>query len=120
MKIKYKIKALVWAVFLMIVCVCSNANASISVSRAFYELARQNNTQKIESLMYRGYSLESVDENGNNPVCLSVLRQDKKAYQTLVSYGAKKKPECLKNVPQSTYRRFFGTNLVHKAPKVYT
>jgi len=94
------------------------AEASISVARAFYELARQNNTQKIEALMHRGYSIESVGENGYNPVCMAVVRQDKSAYKTLVSYGAKKNPSCLKNVPENTYRRFFGTKPV--APKTPT
>ena len=37
------------------------ATGKISVARAFFELARQNNTQKIEGLLHRGYSLESLD-----------------------------------------------------------
>ena len=85
------------------------ATGKISVARAFFELARQNNTQKIEGLLHRGYSLESLDERGYNAVCLSVIKQDKIAYRTLTSYGAKEKPDCLKKIPESAYKRFFGT-----------
>ena len=111
-----KRKIIIWSasVFCGIACFVDTASASISVSRAFYELARQNNTQKIESLLYRGYSLESVDENGYNPVCIAVSRQDRVSYNVLTSYGANKKPSCLKLVPESSYRRFFGSNPVQK------
>lgn len=85
------------------------ATGKISVAKAFFELARQNNTQKIEGLLHRGYSLESLDERGYNAVCLSVIKQDKIAYRTLTSYGAKEKPNCLKKIPESAYNRFFGT-----------
>ena len=110
MKINNKVKTFVLAIFVGNICGNSSAKATIRDARAFYELARQNNTQKIESLVYRGYSLESVDEDGYNPVCLSVLRRDKSAYKVLVSYGAKKRPECLEKIPESEYRRFFGVN----------
>ncbi|MBR5154564.1 MAG: autotransporter domain-containing protein [Alphaproteobacteria bacterium] len=119
MKINNKVKTFVLAIFVGTICGISSAKASISVARAFYELARQNNTQKIESLVYRGYSLESVDEDGYNPVCLSVLRRDKSAYKVLVSYGAKKRPECLEKIPESEYRRFFGVNPIKQSPAVY-
>jgi len=81
----------------------------ISVARAFYELARQNNTAKIESLLNRGYSLESPDETGNTPVCLAVIKQNRQAYNTLLSYGAKQNPSCLSRIPEKTYVRFFKT-----------
>lgn len=103
-------------------CVLFNAakaNAAISVARAFYELARQNNTQKIESLLHRGYSLESVGENGYNPICMAVARQDKGAYKVLLSYGANKNPECLQKVPESSYRRFFGVKQTSKPIATY-
>ncbi len=110
LKIRRKIFFQVIGISLGLFCFLNTANASISVARAFYELARQNNTQKIESLLYRGYSLESVDENGYNPVCIAVSRQDKETYNVLTSYGANKKPSCLKTIPESAYRRFFGTS----------
>lgn len=96
----------------------TQANAisgKITVARAFYELARQNNTAKIEMLLDRGYSMESVDERGYNPVCLSVIRQDRTTYQTLVSYGASKSPNCMKKIPESVYKRFFGYSPVKTA-----
>ena len=75
MKIKNKLN-LVATILLVGVLVCiAEANAAITVARAFYGLASQNNTQKIEALMRRGYSLESVDESGYNPVCIAVARQ---------------------------------------------
>ena len=98
--------------FMGVFCMIKRVEASISVARAFYELASANNTQKIEALIHRGYSLESVGENGYNPVCMAVARQDKSAYKVLVSYGAKKTPSCLNKIPENAYRRFFGTNRV--------
>lgn len=84
--------------------------AKITVARAFYELAHNNSTQKIEILLDRGYSIESVDEQGYNPVCLAVMKQDKSAYRSLVSYGATRKPACLQQVPAEDYKNFFGTS----------
>lgn len=91
-------------------------SGKITVARAFYELARQNNTPKIEMLLERGYSLESVDERGYNPVCLSVIRQDKKTYQTLLSYGADKSPKCMQKISETVYKRFFGSAPVKTTP----
>ena len=119
MKIKNKLN-LVATVLMVGVFVCiAEANAAITVARAFYGLASQNNTQKIEALIRRGYSLESVDESGYNPVCIAVARQDRKAYKTLVSYGAKKHPTCLQRVPETSYKRFFGTRPIESAIKTY-
>lgn len=118
-KIKNKLN-LVATILLVGVLVCiAEANAAITVARAFYGLASQNNTQKIEALIRRGYSLESVDESGYNPVCIAVARQDRKAYKTLVSYGAKKHPTCLQRVPETSYKRFFGTRPIKDAIKTY-
>ena len=96
------------------------AGGTISVARAFYELARQNNSQKIEILLEKGYSIESVDERGYNAICLSVIRQDRPAYNVLASYGAKTTPECLKQIPNSSYRRFFGITAQQTAVKEYS
>ncbi len=87
------------------------ANAQISVAQAFYALAHQNNTQKIKSLLERGYSIESTDEKGYNSVCISVVQNDKKAYNTLLSFGANKNPTCLKKIPDKAYQRFFGSDI---------
>ena len=108
MKIKRKIVLLAAALVCGVIGVAEAAGGNISVARAFYELARQNNTQKIETLLERGYSLESVDERGYNSVCISVIRQNRPAYKVLTGYGADKSPECLKKIPDSAYRRFFG------------
>lgn len=84
------------------------ASGKITVARAFYELAHKNDTQKIENLIARGYSLESWDEKGYTAVCLSVVRNDKPAYNALIKAGADKNPACLKQIPDTAYRRFFG------------
>lgn len=108
MKINIKLFAVISAVFLAF---SAPVQASgITVARAFYELAHQNNTQKIELLLNKGYSIESVEEHGYNPVCLAVVKQDRAAYKTLISYGAAKKPSCLQKVPENAYQRFFGTS----------
>lgn len=108
MKIKRKVVLLAAALVCGVIGAAEAAGGNISVARAFYELARQNNTQKIETLLERGYSLESVDERGYNSVCISVIRQNRPAYKVLTGYGANKSPECLKKIPDSAYRRFFG------------
>ncbi len=114
LKIRRKIILCAICAFCCVLFFSATSSASMSVARAFYELARQGNARKIESLLYRGYSLESVDENGYNPVCIAVSMQDKKSYVVLTSYGATKKPSCLKNISDSSYRRFFGNS---PAPK---
>ena len=119
MKLKGKIKALLFVVLFGIMCNILPAKASISVADAFFELARQNNTQKIEQLLYRGYSIESNNEEGLNPICLAVDSGNKKAYKVLVSYGAKKKPECLSKISKTKYRHFFGVNPVKPYTPVY-
>ncbi len=108
MKIKKKILVLAAVVLSCVTGYIHPAKAEITVAQAFYTLARQNNSQKIESLLRRGYSLESTDKNGYNSVCLSVAKNDKKAYNTLISYGANPKPSCLKKIPVEAFRRFFG------------
>ncbi len=99
---------LIVAVFCTIAAKSGIAETKISVAQAFYTLAHQNNVSKIESLLHRGYSIESKDKNGYNSVCLAVSKQDKKAYNTLISYGATPKPACLKEIPESSYYHFFG------------
>ncbi len=108
MKIKKKILVLTAVLFSCLTGNIQSANAGITVAQAFYTLASQNNAQKIESLLRRGYSLESVNEEGYNAVCLSVAKNDKKTYNTLTSYGANKKPSCLKKLPADVFKRFFG------------
>lgn len=108
MKIIRKISIMLMAICSVFVIKTAQAGTGIGVARAFYQLAHQNNPQKIESLLNRGYSLESKDERGYNSVCLSVIRQDRIAYKTLISLGAEKSPDCLKKIPESAYKRFFG------------
>ena len=78
MKIKKKILVLAAVVLSCVTGYIHPAKAEITVAQAFYTLARQNNSQKIESLLRRGYSLESTDKNGYNSVCLSVAKTTKK------------------------------------------
>lgn len=108
MKIKRKILLFVVSVLSLYTAEVKAAGGQITVARAFYELARQNNPQKIESLLDKGYSIESVDERGYNPVCLAVVKGDRASYNTLTSYGANKRPSCLDRIPESAYKRFFG------------
>ena len=82
MKIKRKIVLLAAALVCGVIGVAEAAGGNISVAGG-YELARQNNTQKIETLLERGYSLESIDERGYNSVCISVIRQNRPAYKVL-------------------------------------
>ena len=92
----------------------------ITVARAFYELARRNDVQKIEMLLDKGYSIESIDERGYNPVCLAVIKQDRSAYKSLTSYGAQQRPSCLQKIPEAAYKRFFGTAPVKTAAMAMT
>lgn len=104
-KICFGVGALIGAIFFAV-----QAEAkTVTVAQAFYEVARQKNAQKIEMLLNRGYSIESVNEKGYNPVCLAVAKQDKAAYNILVKYGAKTKPSCLQKISDKEYERFFGT-----------
>lgn len=108
MKIMNKIFFCVFVAVVSFSCNVKAEKTQISVARAYYELARQNNTQKIEALLHKGYPLSSVDSRGYNAVCISIVNQDKKAYKTLVSYGASKNPPCIQRIPDNVYHRFFG------------
>lgn len=119
MKINKKIYTILMALICGIPLLANAAGGKISVARAFYELAGRNQTQKIENLIQKGYSLESVDERGYNAICLSVIRQNHKAYKVLSSYGASEHPQCLKKIPDSAYRRFFGLSPQQTAVKSY-
>lgn len=107
MKIKRKIIA-VLAVLAIMPIKNIYAAGTITAAQAFYALAKQNNVSKIQMLQYKGYSLESTDKHGYNPVCIAIMRQDKQTYRTLISQGANQSPACIKKIPESVYRRFFG------------
>lgn len=109
MKINIKIFCVLTMILSAFVTPVKAEGARITVAQAFYELARQNSPEKIMNLLNRGYSIESVDGRGLNPVCLAVTKQNRSAYNLLVRYGAKPKPDCLNKIPQSTYKQFFGT-----------
>ena len=108
MKINRKIYALVAALMLLPITDIYAAGGKITAAQAFYTLAHNNNITKINELKNRGYSLESTDGRGYNPVCMAIMRQDRNAYKTLISQGADRSPNCIKRIPQDTYRRFFG------------
>ena len=108
MKINKKICAVMMA-FMMLLQADANATGTkMTAAQAFYTFAHKNNVQKINELKSRGYSLESTDNRGYNPLCMAIMRQDKAAYRTLVSEGANRSPDCIKRIPEDTYRRFFG------------
>ena len=119
MKIKRKIFVMAVAVLSSLAFTVQAQGERITVAEAYYELAKQNNMGKIERLQHRGYSIESVDKNGNNAVCLAVINENKPAYKLLVSYGAKPKPVCLNNVSKRVYQRFFGALPEQNTAKVY-
>ena len=115
MKINKKIFLVALALASIMTTPAKAVEGKITVSRAFYELARQNNTTKIMNLLNRGYSLESVDEQGYNPICLSVMNKDRQSYNILKRYGAQQSPECLRRIPADTYKEFFGETPVRGA-----
>ena len=113
MKIRKKIKTCAVVLCATLVFVMQAEARTVTVAQAFYEVARQNNAEKIEMLLNRGYSIESPNENGYNAVCLAVSKQDRTAYKMLVKYGAKEKPGCLQRISDMEYKRFFGSNSSH-------
>lgn len=119
MKIKRKIFVLAAMLPVVFSSAVNAQSGQITVARAFYELALRNNTQKIGSLLRRGYSIESPDSEGNNAVCLSVVKQNRQAYKVLTSFGAKKYPACLNNISGESYRRFFGVSRATTEVKPY-
>lgn len=108
LNIKIKAIMLLAAIFCAVTVKSGTAETKISVAQAFYTLAHQNNVLKIESLLHRGYSIESKDGRGYTPVCIAVSKQDKKAYNTLIAYGATPRPNCLKKLSEKEYYQFFG------------
>ena len=109
-----KLNKNIFIIFMLMVGICAPAaNAAygkVTVAQAFYEVAHQQNSAKIKQLQQRGYSIESVDEQGYNPLCLAVAKKDRSAYQLLIEHGAQRKPRCLQKIPESSYRQFFGNS----------
>lgn len=68
MKIMNKIFFCVFVAVVSFSCNVKAEKTQISVARAYYELARQNNTQKIEALLHKGYPLSSVDRDRKSVV----------------------------------------------------
>ena len=108
MKINKKIYTLAMALMLLPIANVYAAGGKITAAQAFYALAHNNNIQKINELKNRGYSLESTDGRGYNPICKAIMNQDRNAYRVLVSQGASRSPNCIKRIPEDTYNRFFG------------
>lgn len=115
MKINKKIFTLAMALMLLPIADIYAAGGKITAAQAFYTLAHNNNAQKITELQNRGYSIESTDGQGYNPVCKAIMNQDRKAYRILISQGASRSPNCIKRIPEETYRRFFGLNSAQTA-----
>ncbi len=109
MKISKKIYIFLMLVLTAFASVARAESGRITVAQAFYQLAHNNNVSRIRNLISRGYSIESIDERGHSALCLSVLKQDKRAYRTLVAQGANTRPACMRQIPQDAYQRFFGT-----------
>ena len=117
MKINRKIVAMLMAIALMPVKDIYAAGTRITAAQAFYALAKQNNIPKIQMLRMKGYSIESTDARGYNPVCIAIMRQDRQAYRTLISQGANQSPPCIKKIPESLNRRFFGLRAMQTSIK---
>ncbi|MBQ7412843.1 MAG: hypothetical protein IJV07_01020 [Alphaproteobacteria bacterium] len=78
----------------------------LSPRKAIYQAARTGNVKAVENLVRQGFSLETVDSNGNTALCASVALKDVTAYNTLIAAGADPNADCMKNMSAARKERF--------------
>ena len=76
----------------------------------FYNTASAGNLQGLQSMIYRGLSLESTNQNGDTAICVAIRSQDAIAYRTLKQAGADIEPSCLKKISDEQKDAFFEQN----------
>ena len=76
----------------------------------FYDTASAGNLQGLQSMIYRGLSLESTNQNGDTAICVAIRSQDAIAYRTLKQAGADIEPSCLKKISDEQKDAFFEQN----------
>ena len=76
----------------------------------FYNTASAGNLQGLQSMIYRGLSLESTNQNGDTAICVAIRSQDAIAYRTLKQAGADIEPTCLKKISDEQKDAFFEQN----------
>ena len=76
----------------------------------FYNTASAGNLQGLQSMIYRGLSLESTNQNGDTAICVAIRSQDAIAYRTLKQAGADIEPSCLKKISDKQKDAFFEQN----------
>ena len=84
----------------------AGATAGLSPRKAIYQAARTGNVKSVENLIRQGFSLETVDSNGNTALCASVALKDVTAYNTLIAAGADPNADCMQNMSAAKKERF--------------
>ena len=79
--------------FVAAIMVALGAQASASIpAQQVYSYAKNLD---YTALRYLGSSIDNEDSSGNTALCIALAKGDRRAYQTLLQYGANRNARCI-------------------------
>lgn len=103
---------------LAVLCAFSFANEASAAGLApedfnqMYALAHNGEVYALRGSVQRGLNIDSLDKYGNTGLCVSIYRNDQRAYNTFRAAGANPKHPCTQNIPTARYESFMSSSRV--------
>lgn len=103
---------------LAVLCAFSFANGVSAAGLApedfnkMYALAHNGEVYALRGSVQRGLNIDSLDKYGNTGLCVSIYRNDQRAYNTFRAAGANPKHPCTQNIPAARYESFMSSSRV--------
>ena len=73
-----------------------------TIADTFYDAAKSGQSQKVQSLLNRGYSINQTDSSGSTALCKAAADNNVRAYNLLIQYGANPYVACM-NAPKKGF-----------------
>ena len=103
---------------LAVLCAFSFANGVSAAGLApedfnkMYALAHNGEVYALRGSVQRGLNIDSLDKYGNTGLCVSIYRNDQRAYNTFRAAGANPRHPCTQNIPAARYESFMSSSRV--------
>lgn len=103
---------------LAVLCAFSFANRAFAAGLApedfnkMYALAHNGEVYALRGSVQRGLNIDSLDKYGNTGLCVSIYRNDQRAYNTFRAAGANPRHPCTQNIPTARYESFMSSSRV--------
>ena len=103
---------------LAVLCAFSFANGVSAAGLApedfnqMYALAHNGEVYALRGSVQRGLNIDSLDKYGNTGLCVSIYRNDQRAYNTFRAAGANPRHPCTQNIPTARYESFMSSSRV--------